>query len=418
MSALPSPADFDAPPAALRRLLGVSVALNTIREPDALLAFIIATATDVLGCGAASLLLFDEAEGRLRFAAATGEDARALTEIPVPLEGSIAGTIYRENRPVHVPDTRRDPRHFGGVAEATGVQTHALLGVPLCIDGRPIGVFEVLNPHAGTFTPDDEATLQVLAAQAAVALENARQRRALADARDRLAGLDRLKSEFMALASHELRTPISIILGYADLLHAEAPDDLREFVGSIQDAGTRLHDIVKALEEVSALQDAETQLDLMPTTLQDVLRRAWDHEAMDEAGLDARLDLPAESLSVGADRLRLRMVFGHLLRNAKAFSPAQGSVLVRAYADGRDACVEVRDEGVGLNEVDCARAFEPFYQVQDHLSREHEGMGTGLTVAQALIRAHGGRIWAESDGIGCGTTFHVRLPLLDGHAGG
>ena len=408
-----TPPDFDAPAPALRRLLQVSVALNTIREPDALLAFIIETATDVLRCGAASLLLYDEAEGRLRFAAATGEEAATLAEIPVPLHGSIAGTIYRENRPVYVPDTRRDERHFDGVAEATGVQTHALLGVPLRVEGRPIGVFEVLNPQAGGFTDDDVATLQVLAAQAAVAIENVRQRRALADARDRLAQLDRLKSDFMALASHELRTPIAIILGYADILREESAPEMAEFVGTIQEAGGRLHTIVETLEEVSVLQSADAELDLAPTVLQDVLRLAWAGAHVVAADVDAEAQFDEQPLRVRADRARLRLVFTHVLKNALAFSPPGGRLLLKAYAEGRQACVEIRDEGAGLSEADCARVFEPFYQVQDPLTREHEGMGTGLTVAQALVRAHGGQIWAESAGEGHGATFHVRLPLLD-----
>jgi signal transduction histidine kinase len=403
--------DADVPPEALRRLLEVSAALNTIRDPDALLAYIIDTATEVMHCGAASLLLFDETEGRLRFAAATGEQAAALADIPVPLHGSIAGTIYAENRTVRADDTRSDERHYGAVDEAVGTHTEALLGVPLRLGERPIGVFEVLNPAAGRFTDADEATLTVLAAQAAVAIENVRQRRALADARDRLAGLDRLKSEFMALASHELRTPITIILGYADILDGEAPEGLREFVGTIQQAGRRLREIVETLEEVSTLKSGDADLTLLPTTLEAVVQKAWSVESMDESPLQTTLDLPDAPLDLLADPVRLRLVFAHLLRNAKTFSKAGGEVRVRLYADGPHACAEVHDDGAGLSEADCTRAFEPFYQVQNHLDRDHEGMGTGLTVAQALVHAHGGRIWAESDGVGCGATFHVRLPL-------
>ena len=405
---------MDAPPATLRRLLDVSVALNTIREPDALLAFIIEAATEVMDCRAASLLLFDEAEGRLRFAAATGEQAETLADIPVPLHSSIAGTIYRENRALRVADTRADDRHYRAVDEATGERTDALLGVPLRIGERPIGVFEVLNPAAGPFTDADEATLYVLAAQAAVAIENVRQRRALADARDRLADLDRLKSEFMALASHELRTPITVILGYADILMSEAPEDLHEFVHTIQNAGGRLREIVETLEEVSSLRGGGADLSLLPATLQAVLQKAWRHESMDEHTARATLDLPDRPLPILADPVRLRLVFAHLLRNAKTFSDDGGEIRVRVYAEGPHACVEVHDDGAGLSEEDCTRAFEPFYQVQGHLDRDHEGMGTGLTVAQGLVQAHGGRIWAESDGIGCGATFHVRLPLAKG----
>ncbi len=394
-----------------RRLLDISVALNTLRDPGQLLLFIIETATEVFDCGAASVLLYNEDEDRLRFVAATGQKGAALAHIPVPLHGSIAGTIFRENRPVLVADTEADERHFGDAAEATDFHANALLGVPMRIGERPIGVFEVLNPASGSFSEDDIETLLVLSAQAAVAIDNARRQRALTQAHERLAELDQVKSDFMALASHELRTPLSIILSAGGLLRLETDAELTPFVDNIIDAGDRMHRTIEMLEEMSVLQDGDAQVSLAPTILQEVLRAAWDEVAVEEAHLEARLDVPEAPMRVEADGRRLRLAFQNLLANAVTFTPEGGALTVTLAEEDGAAHVCVEDSGPGLSEADCARVFEAFYQVEDHLTREHEGMGMGLTVAAGIVRLHSGRLWATSDGLGHGCTFQVRLPL-------
>lgn len=398
-----------------RRLLDISIALNTLRDPEELLRYIIDTATEVIQCKAASLLLYDEAEQRLRFVAATGENSEALADIPVPLDGSIAGAIFRENRPIIVSDTQQDERHFDGVAKQTGVQTSALLGVPMCIDGYPIGVFEVLNPKDGSFSDDDVETLLVMAAQAAVAIENVRQRRALREARDRLAGLDRLKSDFMALASHELRTPLAIILGCGDLLRSAAGPDTARFAEDVMRAGGRMHEVIETLEEMSFLQDEASELVLTPTVLQATIHEAWDKAGVVTSGLNTVLDMPEQPFHVEADPRRLQLVFVTLFKNALALTPDGGTLQVTLCEEHGDAYLQMQDSGPGLSETDCTRIFDPFYQVEDHLTRSHEGMGMGLTIASACVRLHRGRLWAESEGLGQGSTFHLRLPLASGN---
>ncbi|MEM1041864.1 MAG: GAF domain-containing sensor histidine kinase [Bacteroidota bacterium] len=395
-----------------RRLLDISLALNTLRDPGDLLLYIIETATEVLGCTAASLLLYDDTEQRLRFVAATGARAETLAEIPVPLHGSIAGTIFRENRPVVAGNAKQDQRHFQGVAERTGVQTEALLGVPMCIDGAPIGVFEVLNPKVGSFSEEDVDTLLLIASQAAVAIENVRQRRELREANERLAKLDRLKSDFMSLASHELRTPLAIILGAGDVLREEARPDLLPFAEDIREAGDRMHDLIETLEEMSFLQEEMASLVLLPVVLQDTLRDAWVKAEIDGSALHAVLDLPDTPLRVEADARRLQLAFANILKNARSFTPDGGTVRVTLRTQNGQVTIQVQDSGTGLSEADCRSVFQAFYQVEDVLTRGHEGLGIGLTIARALLRLHKGDLWATSPGLGQGSTFHVTLPLL------
>ena len=176
-------------------LFEINLRLNRMRDLDALLGFIIETAADVLDCSAASILLFDEETETLEFSAATGSDSGQLAEIPVPLDDSIAGRIFTNNEPVVVNNVSQEEDHFDSVGEEVGFVPRSLVGVPLRIGDKPIGVLECLNKHEGPFTQSDVSVLLVIAAQAAVAIRNARQVVALEKANQQLSRLDELKSD-------------------------------------------------------------------------------------------------------------------------------------------------------------------------------------------------------------------------------
>ena len=157
----------------LTRLVELSVNLNSTLDLDALLQLVTATASELLECEAASILLYDEKQARLFFAAATGSDPKKLAEIPVPLDMSLAGTIFRENRPVVRNDAEQDARHYSLVSEHVNFHVRSLVGVPMLIKERVIGVLEAVNKREGLFGEQDEAILSVTASHAAIAIGNA-----------------------------------------------------------------------------------------------------------------------------------------------------------------------------------------------------------------------------------------------------
>ena len=211
--AMPAPVPLQLDTRRLLRLLDLSARLNSAADPARVLDSIIWTAADVLGCDAASVLLYDAEENRLRFAAATGSDPAALARIPVPLDGSIAGTIFRERRSVRTETATTETDHFSGVGEAVQFQTRSLLGVPMRIGDEVVGVLEVINKREGAFTDEDDLVLSILADQAAIAIRNLRQLDAVRAANLRLERAEEARSRFLSLASHELRTPLSVIVG-------------------------------------------------------------------------------------------------------------------------------------------------------------------------------------------------------------
>jgi signal transduction histidine kinase len=384
-----------------------------MRNPDALLDFIIETAADVLGCEATSILLFDDTTDQLHFAAATGANPDSLAEIPVPLDDSIAGTIFTTNAPLIIDDTAQDERHFEAVDAETAFQTRSLVGVPMQIDGEPVGVLEGLNKTGGAFTDADVATLSVLAAQAAIAIRNARQVQALEEANAKLSRLDELKSDFLSLASHELRTPLSIIKGYGEIVAEEGRADLAPHVHAMLDAAAQMETVIDTMAQMDALRLGAEALSTEPVELGDVIAAARDDLSPLEAERNhtVAVDAPDAPIELSADPERLRIVLTHLLKNAYTFTPPGGHVAVSTEQADKAVCVTVRDTGIGLAADDLDRIFDDFYQVEDKRTRAHGGLGLGLTIARKLVRLHGGCIEAESDGLQQGTAVHVHLPF-------
>lgn len=402
-----APRPGDTPEAALgrmRRLLDVCLTLNAVRDLDRLLNVLAHTTTRVLRCEAASVLLYDETQGVLRFAAATGSGSEALVGMEVPVEESLAGTIFRENRPLLAVDLARDGRHFAAAASQTGVRPETLLGVPMRLDDRPVGVLEALNPLEASFDRADAESLLVIAAQAAVALRAARQQAALAEANARLERLDATRAQFLTLASHELRTPLTAIRGYADVLADEVPGDLVTYVEEVQTAGRQMQEIVETVEEMAWLRSDGRMRDAERIGVAALL-----DEVCTVADRGVTLDVAGDPCVQG-DRIRLLTALAHLVRNAARFTSADGTVAVTACTDGPHVRVSVADTGRGLAPEHLERVFDPFFQVEAPDERSHEGLGVGLAIARAVAERHGGALWAASDGLGRGATFHLRLP--------
>ena len=395
-------------------LFEINLRLNRMRDLDALLGFIIETAADVLDCSAASILLFDEETETLEFSAATGSDSEQLADIPVPLDDSIAGRIFTENEPVVVNNVAQDEEHFDSVGEEVGFSPRTLVGVPLRIEDEPIGVLEGLNKQEGPFTQSDVSVLSVIAAQAAIAIRNARQVEALERANTQLSRLDELKSDFMALASHELRTPLSGILGFASTLDGEVDAELQSQVESILDAAGRMKTVIETMTQMVMLRSGEAQLDKQSVKLQDLIRAARSEVTADRMEHPLiSTEVPKEPIRAHLDSERTQRVIANLLDNAIQFTPTEGKITVELEALDEEVQIAVHDTGSGIAEEELDRVFDEFYQVEDTLTRTQDGLGLGLTIARKLVRLHDGSIWVESDGVDAGTSAFIRLPYDD-----
>ncbi|MFL7812758.1 MAG: ATP-binding protein [Anaerolineales bacterium] len=393
-------------------LVEISAILNSTLKPEPLLQNILQAAAELLECSVISILLYDEREKELRFAATTSVNIDQLEQIPVPLENSLAGTIYTENRHLVINNPKDDPRHYDEVGQEVGLQIDSLLGVPMRIKDRVTGVIEALNKDCGEFTDFDVQLLLVIASQAAISIHNAQLIQALQKANVELSQADKLKRDLMAVASHELRTPLGNILGYATLLHEDAIEANKPLAESIIRASSKLRAVLDDMANMNLLYTGEADLDLADTTLQEVLSFAKDEvrQTVTRDNLPINYHLPDEPIPLRVDLCKLSVVFVNLLLNAVRFSPEEGEIDLTVEQRKDEVMVSVVDSGKGIPQESLEKIFEVFYQEEDHMTRRFGGLGLGLSIAKELVRLHGGRIWAESDGVGKGATFRVVLP--------
>ncbi|MBI5500703.1 MAG: response regulator [Deltaproteobacteria bacterium] len=247
--------------------------------------------------------------------------------------------------------------------------------------------------------------------------ESERRHRELSDA---LGEVDRRKSRFLAILSHELRNPLTPIRNSVYVLTNAAPgsEEARRAVGVIDRQVRHLGRMIDDLLDATRISSGKVRLQLERIDLADLAHRVVDdyRSRISEAGLDVEVRAPGGEACVDGDPVRLAQVLGNLLDNAVKFTPRGGRVLVSAAADrgAGEAVLRVRDSGAGLEPGLLSRLFEPFTQAESTLERTRGGLGLGLTLVRGLVELHGGEVGATSDGPGQGAELTVHLPLVPG----
>ncbi len=397
----------------LERLLEVVRGLTTAPDLESFLQTIIAEASEMTDSELASILEYDEEAEELRFLAMQWFQRDLLRPVGVPLEGSAAGWVFQRGQPLIIQDAKADKRHFKVVDRVTNHVTHSLAAVPLIVRGEVIGVLEALNKKDNAhYTEEDLTILATLGAIAAQAMRNMELERKVQAARVELADFESLKADFIAITSHELRTPIGLILGHATFLRELVAEEYSAQLDAIIRSATRLKEIVESLSNADNVQSGAARLRnhhvSMARIVADVMLTFQDEANARDITLQAEIgDSP---FHVDADGMKISIALSNLVRNAVQFTNPGGRVTIKLEQDSGYLKVAVTDDGVGIPAKDLARVFERFYQVESHLTRRHGGMGLGLAVAKSMIELHGGRIWAESEP-GKGSTFTFLLPL-------
>ncbi len=226
--------------------------------------------------------------------------------------------------------------------------------------------------------------------------------------------LERVRQDFVANVSHEFKTPLTAIQGFAETLLGGALDDAqnsRRFLEIIRDHAFRLGRLTDDLLKLSQMEAGKLDLDLRPVAVADLVESCLETTRLKATAKQLTLaaDCPDNLPAIRADSNRLREVLQNLLDNAVQYTPAGGRITVRAASAGNQVMVSVIDTGIGIPKADQERIFERFYRVDAARSREVGGTGLGLSIARHLVEAHGGRITVESE-VGRGSTFSVYLP--------
>jgi PAS domain S-box-containing protein len=287
---------------------------------------------------------------------------------------------------------------------------YAYVGAPLLVLGNPVGVISFATTEQDSrreYTDADVALLEEFARRVSLAMENARLFRQTQE-------LSRLKDEFLATLSHEMRTPLSAILGWSRILAINAVDPARQrqAIDAIVRNAQAQAQIVDDVLDVARGMGGSLRLDMKPIDLVAVTERGLEAIAPAASAKKIPVDVHAAlPVPVVGDEGRLQQVVWNLLSNAVKFTPTGGHVRVDVTRNDGHAELRVSDNGSGIPLGFLPFVFDKFRQADGSVSRRHGGLGLGLAIARHLTEMHGGSIEALSEGEGRGATFVVRLPL-------
>ncbi|MDP9310447.1 MAG: ATP-binding protein [Chloroflexota bacterium] len=503
-------------------LLRISQAISAQLDLQAVLGLVVEYAVELVAGNYGFIALFEGAEDELRIAVAHQITPDQYAAFKPLLQVLASGAASRE----------QSGRELWLVAEQLGLPLRQMVGLPLLIRGRPIGMIVVFRAAVNVaFTVADRALIEAFASQAAIAVQNARLYQAAVQEQERLNAIieqsadgvmildrrwrittfnramelltgwsreealgrpcaevlgihneqdvniclvncplqrlprvpnptaegkittrdgreryvssrysptygpddeflgaianvrdvtarkleEQQQATFVSVISHELKTPVAIIKGYAGTLgRPDATWDeatLRDGLQVIEEEADRLNELIGNLLDVSRLQAGGLRLHLGPVDLPALTARLTQGLAATASDqFEFQLRFPPSFPPVHADEERIRMVLANLLSNAVKYSPQGGVVRVGGWTEGDQALIYVSDQGVGIAPEDQQRVFERFYRVDNSLGRQTQGAGLGLYLARAIVEAHGGQLRVESQP-GRGSRFIFTLPL-------
>ena len=355
-----------------------------------------------------SLSLVDAAAGLLRVLSLAAPDRPLGDGGSLPLEGGVAGRACRERRTILVPDVADDPDYIEVVSS-----TRSEVAIPVLSADEVVAVLNVESDVPAAFRPSQVMTLETLADGIGIILRNADLFEALEGTNAKLVELDRTKSELVNIVAHDFRAPLSGVLGYAELLEwkPDAPRPERvEHARAIIQAATHMAHLVDKTLKTSRLETGHFPFDFGLTDLGATVREVLARSPSDAAH-PVEVVVPEQPLPCWADPDRVSEVVENLVSNAVKYSPDGGAIRVEVLPGPDSAVVKVGDHGIGIAERDMPRLFRAFSRVRDVRTAEIEGSGLGLYICERIVRAHGGRMWAESEP-GRGSQFSFSLPLF------
>lgn len=384
--------------ARLQQVLEACRSLSATLQPHELYKALVRFAATLTDSSQGAVLRYDPTQQDLYFEAAPWLSAEQRATLRLNLDDNPIGQAYRSRWAV-----------LAAAQPQWGLRS--LLAVPLVVEGTALGVLCAADKRSGEFDHADVLAMEALAAQAAISIENAEMLQQARQGYTTLAELDKMRNDFIAITSHELRIPLGLILGHASFLAGILEEgEARQQSLVIEKAALRLKDIVEDLSKIELAQNGTSVLRVHHYDLAEQARRVVTahHTNAAEAGIQLTL-AAAEAVFINADSNKVFVALDHLLKNALRFTNRAGRVQVEVSAADGEAIVTVADSGIGIPAADLPRIFDRFYQVEDHMTRRHGGMGLGLSIARTLVEMHGGQLSAESVE-GKGSRFVLRLP--------
>ncbi len=412
----------------VRLSLEIGVELNV----DKVLEMIVQQIYQDLGYEIVSIMLLEEDGRHLTIKAARGLGEKIISSAKVEVGKGVSGLVAKTGEPLLIKDIERDER-FQKLKSHGRYSSKSLICVPLKVSDRVIGVLNGNNKKAREeLSTHDLRLLSVFATQASVSIERARLYRSLeikADevkrAYDRLQELDRIKSDFITNVSHEFRTPVTVLLGYLEILTGDLTDpDQLEKVEVALDSAHRLATFVEDSTDILKLEAGTMHFDFdkvaIDIFLEGITQKYWNE--FNSRDIEFIVDIIEGLPQVYVDTNTVTKVFDKLLDNSLKFTPAGGYTKITC-SDSESGWVKIviEDSGSGVPIGEQERVFERFEQSGDILTSKPAGTGLGLPIAKAIVARHGGELSIDEDfreGCRIGFTLPSREPSSIDNEGG
>jgi len=399
----------------LQRLAEASVAINSTLSLDEILKLITEQAREIIEAHqSVTSMSVDDNWAQAINAVSLSDKYAQWRQYDEKTDGSgIYTLVCRMQRPMRMTQAELEAhpawRGFGKHA-SNHPPIRGWLAVPLTTrDGKNIGLIQLSDKYEGEFTQEDEAILVQLAQMASATIDNARLYQESQQA-------NRLKDDFLATLSHELRSPLNAMLGWLTLLRTRKFDEAAKTraLETIERNARTQAQLVEDILDVSRIIRGQLRLNVRPVALVPVIESALDtvRPAADAKSIRLQSVLDPAAGPVSGDSDRLQQIIWNLLTNAVKFTPKGGRVQICLERINSHVEITVTDTGQGISAEFLPYVFDRFRQADGSITRSYNGLGLGLAIVRHLVELHGGTVHAESAGKGLGARFTVKLPLM------
>ena len=396
----------------------VGQAVSSTLELETVLKTIVSRAVQLTGLDGGSIYEYDERAEEFRLQAAENmpEDvAEDIHKAPTCKGDGALGRTAITLEPTQVPDTLDDSYQSARKELLIRAGYRALLAVPLLRENHLLGGLLVNRKTPGAFAPEIVELLKAFATQSALAIQNARLFREIAEKGRQLEVASRHKSQFLASMSHELRTPLNAILGFNEMIlgeiYGEVPANIKEPLEDIQSSGKHLLRLINNVLDLAKIEAGRMDLALADYSVHDTVEsvRATLRPLAVDKGLEFVVTVLADIPLAYGDSGRIKQCLVNLAGNSLKFTKA-GKVEISVETRGDLLVYKVADTGIGISPDKLETVFAEFKQTDATIASEYGGTGLGLSISRKFVEMHGGRIWVESE-LGKGSTFIFEIPL-------
>jgi diguanylate cyclase (GGDEF)-like protein len=334
----------------------------------------------------------------------------------IPVEDMIAGQVATSGYPVVIEDAHLSPHQDSPIFRMGFI---SLVAIPLKSKDRVVGTMTGASRVPRSFAPQDLELMTSIGNQLSIAIENATLYTQTKAVVEQLKEADRFKSEFLSNISHELRAPLTSIIGYSELLLDQVTGELSsrqgEYIANIQNSGTHLLEIINNLLDLSKIRAGKMEMHFgefsMRNLILSCMKAVTPLASKKGQNLEPRME--EGSLVINADEIKVKQILLNLLSNAIKFTHHGGTIIIDARSSVLEEQpaieVSVIDTGIGIKQDDLHKIFEEFRQADSSYTRQYPGTGLGLPIARRFVEMHGGQIKVESQ-FGKGSRFTFVLP--------